>query len=154
MISKVGLDGVTFLRFLRMLRNIFTIMTVGCAVLIGINVAYNLKYIESDKRNALSLLTIQSVGGNWVWPALGMSYLFCKSTPINAANVRLSRHVLCLAQLADHGLAAFPLVSLGCLSRQDLRSYTHGDRDSQRLSQRRRSAEPHGSAQSGWHQNR
>jgi hypothetical protein len=134
MIAKVGLDGVTFLRFLRMLRNIFTIMTIGCAVLIGINVAYNLKNVDSGKRNALSLLTIQNVSGHWVWPALGMSYMFCKSGE-ECADSRLPGHVHGLAQLANHGLAAFPVVPIGRLSKQNLFAHPHGHRDSPRFPQ-------------------
>ena len=80
MILKVGLDGVTFLRFLRMLRIIFSIISVCGAALIGINAYYNLRNVDSKDRNALSILTIEKLGGNWIWPALGMSYVFCLLT--------------------------------------------------------------------------
>ncbi|WWC98281.1 hypothetical protein V866_005172 [Kwoniella sp. B9012] len=75
MIANVGLDATTFLRFLRMLRNIFSCITVLGVILLVLNIIYNLKYVESKDRNALSLLTIQNVRGSWMWPALGVSYL-------------------------------------------------------------------------------
>ncbi|EIW65454.1 hypothetical protein TREMEDRAFT_46183, partial [Tremella mesenterica DSM 1558] len=75
MIANIGLDAATFLRFLRLLRNAFTVISVLSAGLLVVNVIYNVKYIDSDKRNALSLLTIQNVSGAWMWPALGVSYI-------------------------------------------------------------------------------
>lgn len=71
----IGLDAATFLRFLRMLRNIFTITSIIVAALLVIDIIYNLKYVNSNDRNALSLLTIQNVSGSWVWPALAASYV-------------------------------------------------------------------------------
>ncbi|WWC92437.1 uncharacterized protein L201_007395 [Kwoniella dendrophila CBS 6074] len=75
MIKNIGLDATTFLRFLRMLRWIFTCISILGAVLLVVNIIYNLKYVDSHNRNALSLLTIQNVRGAWMWPALGVSYL-------------------------------------------------------------------------------
>lgn len=70
-----GLDAATFLRFLRLLRNVFTVISVIGVALLVVNVIYNLKYVNANSRNALSLLTIQSVSGNWMWPALAATYL-------------------------------------------------------------------------------
>ncbi|ORY28026.1 hypothetical protein BCR39DRAFT_576859 [Naematelia encephala] len=75
MIANIGLDAATFLRFLRLLRYVFTAVSVLGIVLLILNVIYNVKYVASDKRNALSLLTIENVKGGWMWPALGASYL-------------------------------------------------------------------------------
>nr|XP_018259836.1 uncharacterized protein I303_07907 [Kwoniella dejecticola CBS 10117]OBR81994.1 hypothetical protein I303_07907 [Kwoniella dejecticola CBS 10117] len=75
MIANIGLDATTFLRFLRMLRNIFTCVSILGVALLVLNVIYNLKYVDSKSRNALSLLTIQNVSGAWVWPALAVSYI-------------------------------------------------------------------------------
>ncbi|OCF35877.1 hypothetical protein I316_02370 [Kwoniella heveanensis BCC8398] len=75
MIANIGLDATTFLRFLRMLRNVFSCVSILGAILLAINIAYNLKNVDSSDRNALSLLTIQNVRGSWMWPALGASYL-------------------------------------------------------------------------------
>ncbi|OWZ50389.1 hypothetical protein C368_06530 [Cryptococcus neoformans 125.91] len=74
-IANIGLDAATFLRFLRMLRNIFTVTSIIVAALLVIDIIYNLKYVNSNDRNALSLLTIQNVSGSWVWPALAASYV-------------------------------------------------------------------------------
>ena len=65
MLDKLGLDAVAFLRFSRMLRWMFLIIAaLCCAVLIPCDVIYNVKEVDSGRRNALSMLTIQSVGGN------------------------------------------------------------------------------------------
>ena len=63
--DKVGLDAVTFLRFLRMMRWLFTgIAVLGCGILIPINVYYNLKHVDKEGRDILSMLTIRDVSGN------------------------------------------------------------------------------------------
>jgi hypothetical protein len=74
-----GLDASTFLRFLRLLRNVFSFVAIIGAGLLVVNIVYNMKYVDSNARNALSLLTIQNVSGKWVWCALAASYLFSKS---------------------------------------------------------------------------
>lgn len=73
--ENVGVDASTFLRFLRLLRNSFSCISVIIAALLVLNIVYNLKYVDSGSRNALSLLTIQNLDGKWVWPALAASYL-------------------------------------------------------------------------------
>lgn len=92
-----GLDAATFLRFLRMLRNIFTITSIIVVALLVIDIIYNLKYVNSNDRNALSLLTIQNVSGNWMWPALAASYVISEfSIP------RKVVHLLTSSRLCGH----------------------------------------------------
>ena len=74
--ANVGLDAATFLRFLRLLRHAFTVISLFGAALLAINIIYNLKYVPSNSRNFLSLLTIANVKGSWMWPALAASYVF------------------------------------------------------------------------------
>ncbi|KAK4051504.1 hypothetical protein OIO90_004718 [Microbotryomycetes sp. JL221] len=76
LMQTVGLDGVVFLRFLRLCRLIFFITAVlTCAVLIPINVAYNLMNVKSNNRNYLLMLTISNVRGEWLWAPVVMTYL-------------------------------------------------------------------------------
>ncbi|KAM0786205.1 hypothetical protein ACM66B_007009 [Microbotryomycetes sp. NB124-2] len=76
LMQTVGLDGVVFLRFLRLCRMIFFITAVlTCAVLIPINVAYNLMNVKSGNRNYLLMLTISNVRGEWLWAPVVMTYL-------------------------------------------------------------------------------
>jgi hypothetical protein len=75
-VDKIGLDAATFLRFLRMMRTIFSLVALlTCAILIPINVSYNLKFVPKDSRDALSMLTIRDVGGNYLWAHVGMVYI-------------------------------------------------------------------------------
>lgn len=58
------MDAVAFLRFLRMFRYLFSsIAFLMCAVLIPVNVTYNLKNVDGDTRDYLSILTIRDVSG-------------------------------------------------------------------------------------------
>ncbi|KAG9055422.1 hypothetical protein FS842_002232 [Serendipita sp. 407] len=76
LLDKVGLDGVTFLRFLRMMSWIFLFVSViTCGALIPINVAYNRKYVDEQKRNTLSILTVQDVEGKTLFFHVAASYL-------------------------------------------------------------------------------
>lgn len=84
----IGLDAATFLRFLRMLRNIFTITSIIVVALLVIDIVYNLKYVNSSDRNALSLLTIQNVSGNWMWPALAASYVISEFSALQEKSIR------------------------------------------------------------------
>lgn len=79
LVENVGVDASTFLRFLRLLRNTFSCISVVTAALLVLNIIYNLKYVDSKSRNALSLLTIQNLDGKWVWPALAASYVISES---------------------------------------------------------------------------
>jgi hypothetical protein len=76
LVDKIGLDATTFLRFLRMMRTIFSLVALAtCAVLVPINVAYNLKNVPSSARDVLSMLTIRNVSGNILWAHVGMVYV-------------------------------------------------------------------------------
>ena len=72
----IGLDGVTYLRALRMCRSmLLTIAILTCAVLIPINVVYNVLNVASGERNSLMILTISKVKGDWLWAHIIMTYV-------------------------------------------------------------------------------
>ncbi|GAA6058859.1 hypothetical protein JCM10212_002803 [Sporobolomyces blumeae] len=76
LMQTVGLDSVAYLRFLRMCRNMFLcIGTLCCAVLIPVNVVYNLKYVKAENRNYLLMLTMENVKGDWLWAHVVGTYL-------------------------------------------------------------------------------
>jgi calcium permeable stress-gated cation channel len=76
LLDKIGLDAVAFLRFLRMMRWIFLAVSVlCCAVLIPINVSYNLKFVPEDSRDTLGILTLQNLSGSWLVAHVAMSYV-------------------------------------------------------------------------------
>lgn len=58
------------------MRWLFTwISLLTCAVLIPINVSYNLNNIDEKKRDILSILTIRDVHGNWLYAHVILTYL-------------------------------------------------------------------------------
>jgi ABC-type siderophore export system fused ATPase/permease subunit len=76
LVEKIGLDAATYLRFLRMMRTIFTLVAfLTCAILIPINVTFNLSHVPKDSRTSLSILTIRDVSGNYLWAHVGMVYV-------------------------------------------------------------------------------
>ncbi|KAG6850847.1 hypothetical protein H0H93_007465 [Arthromyces matolae] len=76
LLDKIGLDAVTFLRFNRLMRWLFLgIAGLTCAVLIPINVTYNLKNVDRTKRDVLSILTIRDVSGNLLYAHVTVTYL-------------------------------------------------------------------------------
>lgn len=76
LLDKVGLDGVTFLRFLRMMAYIFLgVAVLTCGALIPINVSYNYNNVKEDERNSLSILTIESVAGTTLFFHVAATYL-------------------------------------------------------------------------------
>lgn len=76
MMHMIGLDGVTYLRALRMCRSmLLTIAILTCVVLIPINVVYNVLNVASGDRNALMILTISKVKGDWLWAHIIMTYV-------------------------------------------------------------------------------
>ncbi|KAF8270502.1 DUF221-domain-containing protein [Lactarius quietus] len=76
LVDKIGLDAATYLRFLRMMRTTFSLVALAtCAILIPINVAYNLSHVPSSDRDVLSMLTIRNVSGNILWAHVGMVYV-------------------------------------------------------------------------------
>jgi calcium permeable stress-gated cation channel len=75
-IDKVGLDAAAFLRFIRMMRIIFVLVAFfGCAIIIPINVSYNLRFVPSSERDYLSMLTIRDVRGSYLWAHVIMTYI-------------------------------------------------------------------------------
>jgi calcium permeable stress-gated cation channel len=75
-IDKVGLDAAAFLRFIRMMRTIFFLVALsGCAILIPIDVSYNLQHVSSPERDNLSILTIRDVRGSYLWAHIIMVYI-------------------------------------------------------------------------------
>jgi len=59
-----------------MMRTIFTLVAfLTCAILVPINVSYNLSQVPKEDRDQLSMLTIRDVGGNILWAHVGMVYV-------------------------------------------------------------------------------
>ena len=76
LVDKIGLDAAIYLRFVRMCRWLFSaIAALTCAVLIPVNVVYNLRFVPSKSRDALSMLTIGALQNNWVIPHVVVTYL-------------------------------------------------------------------------------
>ncbi|KAF8526059.1 DUF221-domain-containing protein [Hysterangium stoloniferum] len=76
LLEKIGLDAVVFLRFLRLLRYLFLVIAfLTCAVLLPINVKYNLDRIDRKDRDALTMLTIRDVRGRRLFVHIGAEYL-------------------------------------------------------------------------------
>lgn len=61
-----------------MMRWLFTaIAGLTCAVLIPVNVTYNLRNVKSRDRDALSMLTIRDVSGNLLFVHVAVTYIVC-----------------------------------------------------------------------------
>jgi len=76
LLDKIGLDAVAFLRFLRLMRWLFlSVSLLTCAVLIPINVTYNLKHIPSKARDILTMLTIRDVSGELLYAHVAVTYV-------------------------------------------------------------------------------
>ncbi|GLB37735.1 putative cytosolic domain of 10TM putative phosphate transporter [Lyophyllum shimeji] len=76
LLDKLGLDAVAYLRFNRLMRWLFTgIAALTCAVLLPINITYNLRNVPTKKRDILSMLTIRDVGGNLLYAHVAVTYL-------------------------------------------------------------------------------
>ncbi|KZT69635.1 DUF221-domain-containing protein [Daedalea quercina L-15889] len=75
LVEKIGLDAAIFLRFLRMLRWMFTTIVFICgAVLIPVDIAYNIQNVPSKSRDVLSILTIRDVSGWRLWIHVAVMY--------------------------------------------------------------------------------
>ncbi|KAH9889394.1 DUF221-domain-containing protein [Cubamyces lactineus] len=76
LVDKIGLDAAIFLRFLRLCRWLFSaIAALTCAVLIPVNVVFNLKFVPADGRDALSMLTIRDLEkSNWIFAHIVVTY--------------------------------------------------------------------------------
>jgi hypothetical protein len=82
-IDKVGLDAAAFLRFIRMMRTIFFLVALsGCAILIPIDVSYNLRHVSSPHRDNLTILTIRDVKGSYLWAHITMVYIITATVMI------------------------------------------------------------------------
>ncbi|KZT05389.1 DUF221-domain-containing protein [Laetiporus sulphureus 93-53] len=76
LVEKIGLDAAIFLRFLRMFRYLFTaIAFICCALLIPVDVSYNLRHIPSESRDVLSMMTIRDVSGNLLFVHVAVTYV-------------------------------------------------------------------------------
>ncbi|GAA5973539.1 hypothetical protein JCM11641_007107 [Rhodosporidiobolus odoratus] len=76
MMTTIGLDAVAYLRFLRMCRNMFVcIAALTCAILLPINLVYNLRNVKAANRNYLLALTMSKVRGNWLWAHVVGTYV-------------------------------------------------------------------------------
>lgn len=76
LVDKIGLDAAIFLRFLRMMRLLFTVIALlTCAVLMPVNVTFNLKNVKSEDRDVLSFLTIRDVSGDILFVHVAMTYI-------------------------------------------------------------------------------
>lgn len=76
LVEKIGLDAAIFLRFLRMMRWTFSgIAFLTCAVLIPINVTYNLQHVDKLNRDILSMLTIRDVSGMLLFAHVAATYV-------------------------------------------------------------------------------
>jgi hypothetical protein len=75
-LDKIGLDAVTYLRFLRLMRWLFAgVAALTCAVLLPINIVYNLRNVPAKKRDILSMLTIRDVSGSFLYAHVVMTYI-------------------------------------------------------------------------------
>ncbi|EIW80389.1 DUF221-domain-containing protein, partial [Coniophora puteana RWD-64-598 SS2] len=75
LVDKIGLDAVAYLRFVRMIRTMFSaIALLCCAVLIPVDISYNLKYVSEDQRDILSVLTIRDVEGPSLFAHVAVTY--------------------------------------------------------------------------------
>ncbi|KAJ3800110.1 hypothetical protein GGU11DRAFT_774654 [Lentinula aff. detonsa] len=76
LVDKLGLDAVVFLRFGRLMRWLFTGVTLlTCGILLPVNAVYNIKDVDSNGRDILSMLTIRDVSGKILFVHVAVSYL-------------------------------------------------------------------------------
>lgn len=76
LVESLGLDAVAYLRFLRMLRYLFLgIAILVCAALLPCNIVYNLRNVDSNRRDYLGMLTIRNLSGEILFVHVGVSYV-------------------------------------------------------------------------------
>lgn len=76
LVDKIGLDAAIYLRFLRMLRWMFTAIVAICgAVLVPVDIAFNIQKVPSASRDVLSILTIRDVSGWRLWIHVAVTYV-------------------------------------------------------------------------------
>ena len=74
--EKIGLDATIYLRFVRLCRWLFTsIALITCAVLVPVDVVYNLRHVKSKDRDILSMLTIRDVSDNSIFAHVAVTYV-------------------------------------------------------------------------------
>jgi hypothetical protein len=75
-IDKIGFDAAAFLRFIRMMRTIFFVTAFSsCAILIPIDLWYNLSFVPLSARDNLSFLTIRDVRGAYLAAHIAVIYI-------------------------------------------------------------------------------
>ncbi|KAJ7647702.1 hypothetical protein FB45DRAFT_734225 [Roridomyces roridus] len=75
LVDKLGLDAAVFLRFGRMMRWLFTAITaLVCAVLLPINIVYNVQHPVKG-HTILTMMTIRDVSGNVLFAHVAVTYL-------------------------------------------------------------------------------
>ncbi len=76
LLDKIGLDGVTFLRFMGLLRVLFTgTAIIACGILIPIDIIYNRAGVPDWKRDLLSMSTIRDVKGHSLYAHIAVTYM-------------------------------------------------------------------------------
>ncbi|EJD40396.1 DUF221-domain-containing protein [Auricularia subglabra TFB-10046 SS5] len=76
LLDKIGLDATTFLRFLRLMRWLFLgISLLLVAMVVPVNIVYNLNNIPSKQRDVLSILTLRDVRGELLYIHVAAVYL-------------------------------------------------------------------------------
>jgi hypothetical protein len=75
-IDKIGFDAAAFLRFIRTMRTIFFVAAFSsCAILIPIDLWYNLRFVPLSARDNLSILTIRDVRGAYLAAHIAVIYI-------------------------------------------------------------------------------
>ncbi|KAI0724155.1 DUF221-domain-containing protein [Fomitopsis betulina] len=76
LVDKIGLDAAIYLRFLRMLRWMFTAIVGVCgAVLVPVDIVFNLQQVPTESRDVLSIMTIRDVSGWRLWIHVAVAYV-------------------------------------------------------------------------------
>lgn len=76
LLDKLGLDAVVFLRFLRLLRYLFSVMSLlACAILIPVDITFNLAHVGPKDRDVLSILTIRNITGARLYAHIAAEYV-------------------------------------------------------------------------------
>ncbi|KAH8929123.1 DUF221-domain-containing protein [Atractiella rhizophila] len=76
LLDTIGLDAVTFLRFLRMGRWMFTLIAIATlGILVPIDIIYNVKNVDSSRRDFFTSITIKNVRGNALYGHVAAAYV-------------------------------------------------------------------------------
>lgn len=94
LLDKLGLDAVVFLRFLRLLRYLFSAMTLlACAILIPVDITFNLSHVQPQDRDVLSILTIRNITGARLYAHIAAEYVI--STLFRIYTVQFTSSAVC-----------------------------------------------------------